>query len=1187
MGALRSPLASQGVAYGTMKGGVLSGFTVSDVNYNNQVQAKELSLKVDLEALKNRVLKVDNLVLKEAHIDKDFLSSLIDSNSSSTSKKESNVSLPFDTVIVKNADISLENIVYQEYALHSLHLHIDNLKSDLKTEHQGKIAFQLDSNVLKSDLNATFVNNSYELYGTIEGDKSFITPFLKEQNLTLLSNPSLSIKAKGTFQKLNYRVEVHRLDIHQNEYEVHTKELVTFGQYNMEKKDLVSTLKTALNSNVGDLALNGDASLNLNDVNNSLRFKFNGAFTPKESHLMAGLSEEDISIEQFPLIKLLAKGNMNKVDFKSSIQHLKVHQNTLHLNLKELNVKGEVAPLKGDVNLLASSKFDSSVAGGALDLKSQLNFNDINNTLAFTFNSGLDVYGEYLNPLLKENNVTLQGDSRLVLHANGDMKNVEFNTLLKEINGKQNNILFNVHDVAIKGESKPLQGDTHLLLSSNFSSSVADGKLATTTTLNFNNIESSLMLDTHLNVNAHAKYLNSLLKEQDLALKGDTPIVLTAKGSMNDLSLQLDANAEVLKDNKLSRVTVHASPLKLNVGQNQVKGILNIKSDGEALGLNVETHFSGDYTNPKAMNVQNTIEVNNFNAFGLDLTSLKPLALNVQKRGEGIEVQLNSPKINLVAKSSDNDHFTFQLKTDKLVVSKIVKDLPPELKNKFVKVDIGGELTLSKQYFTLKGLVESVNNFKMHLDAKNNHNGLNAKLYSKHLNLLATGNLAHKDIQAKISIDSLEKVQEEFVALYPFEVVKVDGALLLKAKMKGDSLSAVLNSKKLKFDGFNVENLKLDSMYVNELLTINTLNFQTTGFKDKSLNQKFYLNQKGLVHLGEKRDVLLDIHPNIMIKATGTSESLKGDFKISKLPLGHPNYGDMVLNCDIHYQQEGKKKKITGDVKLDKMKLFYEAKFLDADYDSDVIIVTKKDKKKQKQNDSFLKDTFIDLSITAPYAKYSTRDVDLEFTVDVNAKKDFGHALGMLGKIKEIHGRVEQAPKLFNVVDSNIIFGGGKEINPLLDIQVDYELPDVLITILIHGHANRPKLDFASEPPMPKKDILSYLLLGVSTAALSEGKGSLGREAQLFIMNQAARDFAYEVELDRVFIKDDGTGEGYAVQIGKKVNDNTMFVIENSKEGNSFLLEYDVNKHLKVEVGQHQKTVPSQSIDLYFRKRFK
>ncbi|SFV67423.1 hypothetical protein MNB_SV-13-1456 [hydrothermal vent metagenome] len=362
---------------------------------------------------------------------------------------------------------------------------------------------------------------------------------------------------------------------------------------------------------------------------------------------------------------------------------------------------------------------------------------------------------------------------------------------------------------------------------------------------------------------------------------------------------------------------------------------------------------------------------------------------------------------------------------------------------------------------------------------------------------------------------------------------------------------------------------------------------QTTGFEDKRLNKKFYLNKKGKIYLGEKRDVSLDIHPNILVDLKGTKENLKGNFSIKSLALGHPKYGDVILNTDINFEQIGKKKKITGTILLDKLKILYESKFLDPAHDSDVIVITKKDKNKKKDNNSFLEDTYIDLSIYSPEAQYKTKDIDLKFVIDIKAKKEFGKNLGMLGQIHEINGVVEQAPKVFTVVDSSIIFMGIKGINPLLDILVQYKLPDVLIHINIHGNANHPKLDFSSEPQMPKKDILSYLVFGVSTASLSKDSGNLGREAELFIMNQAARDLAYELDLDRIFIKDDGTGEGYAVQVRKKLNKKTMFVVESSTEGNSFILEYDVNKNIKVELGQHQKTVPSQSIDVFFRKKFK
>ena len=50
--------------------------------------------------------------------------------------------------------------------------------------------------------------------------------------------------------------------------------------------------------------------------------------------------------------------------------------------------------------------------------------------------------------------------------------------------------------------------------------------------------------------------------------------------------------------------------------------------------------------------------------------------------------------------------------------------------------------------------------------------------------------------------------------------------------------------------------------------------------------------------------------------------------------------------------------------------------------------------------------------------------------------KEFGKNLGMLGKIHEINGVVEQAPKFFTVVDSLIVFRGLKETNPLLKVLI-------------------------------------------------------------------------------------------------------------------------------------------------------
>ena len=1186
MQLLKEPLSKYGVSYDKLEGGFLTGFKLTNVNYSNDVKLKELSLKVDLRALQSKVLKIDNLVVDGLEVDKDYLSSLIDSNGS-TESNSTKPELPFDKVIVNHAFVSLKDIDYQEYHVSGLKLNIDNLETDMKDDHKGDLKLWVDSNVVKGDIVANLNKEHYHLKTALEAQKDFANRFLSEQNVTLEQNPILNIKADGDFEDIEYNVVINRLALQQNEYKIKSKRLNTFGNYSIAKKNLLNSLKGEIDSNVGNLQLNSKASLNIEDINNSLKFNVDVDFKPKESHLLAGLKEQNITIEKFPLVKLFAKGSMKKVTFKTKIEGLKAKQNDLALNLKDLKLDGNAEPLNGDIDVKLVTLFDSSISSGEVNLDSKLNYKDINSTLVFDLNSKLQPHGSYLNTILKESNVTLKGDSFLTLTASGSMKKVEFDTQLKGVKAKQNDIKFSLANLQLNGTTNPLSGVTNVKLLTNFSSSVADGRVDAQSKLNFNKLEDSLeLVSSNANLNIHSKYINPLLKEQNLSMQGETKVKLKAKGKLENLTINLNAKTKLLKDRKLSNITLNASPVVLNLKKHYVEGSVKVDSDGKDIGLNLKSHFAGDYTKPKKMHIKNSLKVGHFNAFGVNLNSLQPLALNVENGDNGLLIKVNSPKLKLKATSRDNDHYIFKLHTQKIFIDKIVK-VPKELKGKFIKANLEGDATISTQYFRVKGAVATNKNFKVAIDAKNNQSGLVASLKTKELKLNARGNLKKRDIYAKLSVNSIKALQKELSKLYPFDIQEIDGALLLKAHLKGESITAQLSSKKIAFEKFNIESLDLNTHYNKELLTLNKFNFKTTGFKDRRLNKSFYLNQKGLVYLGKKRDVLIDMHPNILVKAKGDSNNLKAKFKVTKLPLGYPEYGNVILSCNIDYLQKFKKKKITGNLFLDKLKIFYESKYLDPSQDNDVIVITKKDKEKKAGEDDFLQNTYIDVSIVAPEANYKTRDIDLKFTVDTKAKKKFGKTLRMLGKVKDIRGRVEQPPKVFKVVDSNIVFRGAKEINPLLDLKVNYELPDILITIGIHGNAKRPKLTFSSNPPLPKKDILSYLLLGVSTANLTNGKGSLGREAQLFIMNQAARDLAYDVDLDRVLIKDDGTGEGYAIQVGKKVSDNSMVIIENSKEGNSLLLEYDVNKNIKVDIGHHQKTVPSQSIDIYFRKRFR
>ncbi len=1077
---LQEPFAKQGIYYGHLKGGVLTGFTLSDVNYQDKVKAKSMALKIDFDLLKERVLYVDYLHLEEVQLDKDFLSQILDSNGSKKKTNKSNITLPFDNIKVKKLTLSLQDTSYQDYHIKHAEITLNNFETNMKRKHKGKMSVFLNSNVVQVELEAKIKDEKYELQGDIKGKELFLNSILRENNLTLLSNPKFTLNAKGDMERVNYSLETKVLALTYQAYEAQTKVLNVWGYYDLNSLDVQTKIQANIDANVAQLTMSTNTFVNLNNVNNSLTFDIEALLNPKQELLQEALIKENLKAQNIqvlalPKIDFLAKGNLNNLGFTTHVSNLKIRQDKIDLVLKSFDLRGASQVLKGDVEISFLSEFDSTITKGNIQGDTAFNLNMLKESLDFNAKVDLSVYDAYLNPLLQEHNISL---------------------------------------------------------------------------------------------------------------RGDTPIKVIAKGNLEALNIRAELATYLIKENISSKIALNTEDIFVNLKEEKVRGGFTLKSEASNLALKMKSNFWGNYMKPKELKTDSHLEFTSFNAFGLNLTEFMPLTSKLNSGLNGGTLNIFSKKLNLKVKSTDYEHVIFEIKSDKIFPSKIM-DLPKELKNKFVKLDLKGNMQLSKQYFSIKGFLEANKGFKLNILGHSKEEGLAVNIFSKHLKLTANGDLKTKKIKAVVEISSLKKVQKEYQSLYEFSSIEVDGAIKLNASLDGEQIKAKGSSEKIEFEAFSIENLDIDANYAKELITLNTLDFKTTGFTKEALNKHYYLNKQSFIHLGKKRDVYLDMHPNILVKATGNSNNLEALVQVESLALGHPDYGDFELSCDIDYKQKGKKKTITGAVFIDKIKLHYESKFLDPSQDNDVIILSKKDKKKKDKKDSFLEDTAIDIFIYTNNANYKTRDIDLEFMVDVKAKKDFGKPLGLFGKVKDINGRVEQAPKIFTVVDSNIVFKGGKEINPLLDIEVEYALPDVLITINIHGNAKRPKITFSSEPPLPKKDILSYLLLGVSTAALGDKKGSLGREAQLFIMNQASRDLAYEVGLDRLLIKDDGTGEGYSVQVGKKVNEKTMAIIENSKEGNSFILEYEVNENIQVEVGQHQKTVPSQSIDLYFRKRFK
>ncbi|MCH9739653.1 MAG: hypothetical protein K0U38_02250, partial [Epsilonproteobacteria bacterium] len=761
---VKGSLEEQNISYESIEGGLLSGFTLKNVNYQDQLKASEVGLKVDLEQLRNRVLYINEITLTGVEVKQEFLASLVDSNSSDENKSESNTTLPFDSIVLEHADIDLNNIVYENYDIKKAKLEVRNLSSDMKKQHKGDVKLLLESNVTHLDFNASINNEKLKMIATVVPNRNFINPLISEQNITLTSNPHLLLKADGNMQEiLNYHLTANHLEIKQNEHRIKGEKLLLFGNYNMAKSNLEATLDTKLDGSMAYLKANAHTKLNLDDLNNTLNYKLETTINPKAQFLSALLSEQNISLQASPNIHLKSSGSLNKLTYHLTATQLKLKQNEYQVHKGKIELQGDYSVLEQDLKAKLTSAIDTNMANLDLQADTKLNLTDINNTLVFDIQSNIAGKKDFAGAKLSEQNITLITLPQMNINAKGTLKEAIFDTNIRGFKAKQNDINIELQSLLLKGKTNALKGDTDLELSSDFDSSAGSGHLDTLATLNFNQLEETLTFDAKSNIDANAVFINPFIKKEGITVKGSPKLLLEAKGNLQNITAKLNANAQVLKDNNLSKITLQSTPINLNLKDHTVEGSIKLASDSKNMGLNLQSNFKGDYTNPQALQTDTKLNLKNFNAFGLNLDPIAPLKLLIQNGANGAIVKIDSERIKLNAKTADHDHFSFDIKTRNLYLYKMM-ELPPELDHKFVKLDLAGTAILSKEFFDIKGDIHSNKKFKAHINAKNNTSGIDALIKTQYLIASLQGNLKTKNLKAEIQSGSLKKLQKELNA---------------------------------------------------------------------------------------------------------------------------------------------------------------------------------------------------------------------------------------------------------------------------------------------------------------------------------------------------------------------------------------------------------------------------------------
>jgi translocation and assembly module TamB len=110
--------------------------------------------------------------------------------------------------------------------------------------------------------------------------------------------------------------------------------------------------------------------------------------------------------------------------------------------------------------------------------------------------------------------------------------------------------------------------------------------------------------------------------------------------------------------------------------------------------------------------------------------------------------------------------------------------------------------------------------------------------------------------------------------------------------------------------------------------------------------------------------------------------------------------------------------------------------------------------------------------------------LDSEWAGDISAKGLLKEP-EIIGQIHPVRGYFNLFSKPFAFSGGNISLGGGKKINPALNLELSHAGTDMTAFADITGTAARPAVAFRSIPPLPKDQILAAVLFGKNVAELS------------------------------------------------------------------------------------------------------
>jgi translocation and assembly module TamB len=170
-------------------------------------------------------------------------------------------------------------------------------------------------------------------------------------------------------------------------------------------------------------------------------------------------------------------------------------------------------------------------------------------------------------------------------------------------------------------------------------------------------------------------------------------------------------------------------------------------------------------------------------------------------------------------------------------------------------------------------------------------------------------------------------------------------------------------------------------------------------------------------------------------------------------------------------------------------------------------------------------------------------DAQIELDGGITIKKRPAFPVAIIGEIDTVRGWVQFHNKRFTLVNGQIMFTGGSEIDPRLNVDAQDAISDYTVDLIVTGTANKPEIKLQSRPQLAQADILSLILFGTTTEQLGQGqKAMLRQQAQSLVIGAAGQALSQSLGLQSLGVDVNGNSVG----VGRYLNENTYLSISPS-----------------------------------------